>query len=200
MNPSITTWVQSSRALPTESRQTRRSRSGWRSASPGSSTSDRIGPATMKVTARIAATSETPASATSAAREPQWSAMGGMPRAATNPPIGTEVWRIPSANPRCSRGNQLITTRAVAVFALYLRDLAGAWRWTYVAAAVLALYFNVLVLIVQSFQKISLLHALAPTQSEPPFLMAQVGTLVAFVVVGIAAAIKFHPAPSSRPT
>jgi hypothetical protein len=102
--------------------------------------------------------------------------------------------------PALGTGAVSIVVLAVAVFALYLKHLAGAWRWTYVVAAVLALYFNVLVLIVQSFQKISLLHALAPTQSEPPFLMAQVGTLVAFVAVGIAAASKFHPGPASRLT
>jgi hypothetical protein len=50
---------------------------------------------------------------------------------------------------------------------------------------------------VQSFQKISLLHALSPTQSEPPFLIAQVGTLVAFVAIAIAAVAKFRPEPAS---
>ena len=62
---------------------------------------------------------------------------------------------------------------AIALLALYGKHLAGAWRWIYVATAVTALWFNVFVLIVQSFQKISVLQTLAPTQSEPPFLIAQ---------------------------
>ena len=110
------------------------------------------------------------------------------------------MFPIQGFNPALGTGAVSIVVLAAAMFALYLKHLAGAWRWTYVVAAVLALYFNVLVLIVQSFQKISLLHALAPTQSEPPFLIAQVGTLVAFLVVGIAAASKFHPGPESRLT
>lgn len=107
------------------------------------------------------------------------------------------MFPIHGFTPALGTGAVSIVVLAVAVFALYLRDLAGAWRWTYVAAAVLALYLNVLVLIVQSFQKISLLHALSPTQSEPPFLIAQVGALVAFVAIGIAAIAKFRPEPAS---
>src|SRR5512135_506524 len=53
---------------------------------------------------------------------------------------------------------------AIALLALYAKHLTGAWRWIYVATAVTALWFNFFVLIVQSFQKISFLHALAPTQ------------------------------------
>jgi len=83
---------------------------------------------------------------------------------------------------------------AVALLALYGRHLAGAWRWIYVISAIMALWFNVFVLIVQSFQKIPSLHALAPTQSnEPPFLIAQTVTLVSFVILGAWAAIKFRP-------
>jgi hypothetical protein len=84
---------------------------------------------------------------------------------------------------------------AVAIFARYPRRLAGAWRWIYVISATLALYLNVFVLIVQSFQKVPALKALAPTQSEPPFLVAQLLALILFVVLGILAAIKFRPAP-----
>src|SRR6267142_1861047 len=62
---------------------------------------------------------------------------------------------------------------AVAFYALYAKKLSGAWRTTYVVAAVLAQYFDVFVLIVQSFQKIPALNALAPTQKEPPFAAAQ---------------------------
>ena len=86
---------------------------------------------------------------------------------------------------------------AIALLALYGRHIAGAWRWIYVATTVTALWFNVFVLIVQSFQKISALHALAPTQSEPPFLIAQGVVLAAFLVLGIMAASRFRPATPS---
>src|SRR6267378_7414424 len=56
---------------------------------------------------------------------------------------------------------------AVAIIAVYIFHLAGAWRWVYVVSAVAALYLNVFVSIVQAFQKLPFLHPLAPTQSEP---------------------------------
>ena len=88
---------------------------------------------------------------------------------------------------------------AVALYALYGRHLAGAWRWIYVASAATALYFNVLVLIIQSFQKLPALKPLAPTQSEPPFLVAQLVALIAFLIVGTIAALRFRPSqPLSR--
>jgi hypothetical protein len=82
---------------------------------------------------------------------------------------------------------------ALALYGLYGKHLAGAWRWIYVACAAGALYLNVLVLIVQSFQKVPALKPLAPTQSEPPFLIAQGVALVVFLIVGIAAALRFRP-------
>jgi hypothetical protein len=82
---------------------------------------------------------------------------------------------------------------ALAILALYVYRLAGSWRWIYVTGAVVALYLNVFVGVVQSFQKVSFLQPLAPTQSEPPFLVTQVVVLVAFIVLGIVAARKFHP-------
>jgi hypothetical protein len=86
---------------------------------------------------------------------------------------------------------------AAAVAGLYLFNLAGAWRWIYIVTAVTALYLNVFVAIVQSFQKISFLQPLAPTQSEPPFVVAQVVVLVAFIVLGALAVIRFRPALST---
>jgi hypothetical protein len=86
---------------------------------------------------------------------------------------------------------------AIALLALYSRHLVGAWRWIYVATAVSALWFNVFVLIVQMFQKISVLQTLAPTQSEPPFLIAQGVALAAFLVLGILAALRFRPSAIS---
>lgn len=83
---------------------------------------------------------------------------------------------------------------AVAIYARYARHLAGAWRRVYVITATIALYLNVFVLIVQSFQKVPALKAMAPTQSEPPFVIAQVVALVAFLVLGSLAAIRFRDA------
>jgi hypothetical protein len=88
---------------------------------------------------------------------------------------------------------------AVAIFARYPRQLAGHWRWIYVVTAVIALYFNVFVLVVQTFEKIPALHALAPTQTELPFKLAQLVVLAIFVLLGIIAAIRFRPAPAGVP-
>ena len=84
---------------------------------------------------------------------------------------------------------------AGAIYARYSAGLAGQWRWIYAAAALLALYFNILVLIIQAFQKIPSLATLAPTQSEPPFVVTQVVVLIAFAIAAVAAVLRFHPAP-----
>src|SRR5262245_8511273 len=83
---------------------------------------------------------------------------------------------------------------AIALTALYLKRLAGAWRWIYVTTALIALYLNVFVLIVQSFQKVPALQKLAPTQSEPPFQITQGVIPAAFIILGIMAARRFRPA------
>ena len=80
---------------------------------------------------------------------------------------------------------------AVAILARYAFHLAGAWRWIYVITAMIAFYLNVFVLVVQSFEKVPTLKALAPTQSEPPFLVAQGAVLVLFVVLTIISGKKF---------
>lgn len=85
---------------------------------------------------------------------------------------------------------------AVAIVARYAFRLAGAWRLLYVVTALLALYLNVFVLIAQLFQKVPPLKALAPTQSEPPFLVTQLIVLVAFVFFIAASAIRFHTEPT----
>jgi hypothetical protein len=84
-----------------------------------------------------------------------------------------------------------------AIVALYVFHLAGVWRWIYVGGAVIALYFNVFVLIVQAFQKIAPLKALAPTQTEPPFVVVQIAALLFFVGVGVASIRRFHPPVSA---
>lgn len=76
----------------------------------------------------------------------------------------------------------------------YAFGLRGWWRLIYVVGAVFVLYLNAVVGVIQFFQKFSFLRALAPTQSEPPFLIAQVVLLAFVVVLGIVAAIRFRPA------
>src|SRR5882724_7195310 len=86
-----------------------------------------------------------------------------------------------------------LATAIVALLARYAFHLAGAWRWVYAVGVVATLYFDVFVAVAQAFGKIPALRPLAPTQSEPPFAIAQGVVLVIFVVLGIAAARKFHP-------
>src|SRR5215472_14521308 len=81
----------------------------------------------------------------------------------------------------------------VALFALYKEHLVGAWRWIYVITAVVSLYLNVFVLVVQSFAKVSALNALAPTQTEPPFAVTQAAVLAIFILITLIAVIKFRP-------
>ena len=85
-----------------------------------------------------------------------------------------------------------VVVLAIAIFARYPQHLRGSWRWIYVVSALVALYLNVFVLIAQLFQKVPQLKALAPTQSEPPFAVTQLGVLVLFVLLGIVATIKFR--------
>jgi hypothetical protein len=88
----------------------------------------------------------------------------------------------------------------IALLALYFRHLSGAWRWIYVVSAVIALWFNIFVLIVQSFEKLAFLNAAAP-QVGPPFpepvnthfAIAQGVALVVLVVLALIAAFKFRP-------
>jgi hypothetical protein len=81
----------------------------------------------------------------------------------------------------------------LAIFARCRQQLAGAWRWVYVIGAMIALYFNVFVGIVMAFRRIPALHAIAPTQTEPPFQTTQLVTLTLFVVLTVIALIRFHP-------
>jgi hypothetical protein len=74
--------------------------------------------------------------------------------------------------------------------------MSGAWRPIYIVAASVALYFNVFVLVVQSFEKVPALKAIAPTQKEPPFAIAQLVVLALFVVLTVLAVKRFHPEPT----
>ena len=83
---------------------------------------------------------------------------------------------------------------AIALFARYVRGMAGGWRTAYVVTGVIALYLNVFVGVVQAFLRVPALHALAPTQEEPPFAIAQGAVLVAFIALGWLAAVRFRRA------
>jgi hypothetical protein len=87
---------------------------------------------------------------------------------------------------------------AIACFALYGMKLAGAWRWIYTLTALVSLYLNVFVLVIQSFLKVPVLHALAPSvpPAEPPFAVAQGIVLVFFAVVIIGAIRRYRPTPA----
>ena len=84
---------------------------------------------------------------------------------------------------------------ALTIFARYPKHLAGPWRWIYVIGAVICLYFNLFVLVVQTFEKIPALHALAPTQTEPPFKLTQLVVLLVSALLAIVATLRFHPSP-----
>jgi hypothetical protein len=87
---------------------------------------------------------------------------------------------------------------ALVLAARYVGHLAGAWRWIYAVGMVISLYLLVFVGIVQAFLKIPSIRALAPTQTETPFLAVQVATLVIFIILGIASARSFRPALGLR--
>ncbi len=82
-----------------------------------------------------------------------------------------------------------------ALLALYRYRLAGPWRWIYIAGAAFALYLNAVVAVVQAFQKLAFLKPLAPTQSEPPFLVAQLVVLAIIAGLTVLALRSFRPAP-----
>ena len=79
----------------------------------------------------------------------------------------------------------------VAIYARYARDCRKIWGKIYVVSAVASLYLNVFVGIVQAFQKIPVLKAVAPTQSEPPFVITQGVVLLLFIAVGIISTRRF---------
>lgn len=82
---------------------------------------------------------------------------------------------------------------APTIVARYTFNLAGAWRWIYVVGAVVSLYLNCFVLVVQAFLKVPALHELAPEGNEPPFVLTQGLVLVLFVIAGFLAVRRFRP-------
>ena len=97
-----------------------------------------------------------------------------------------------SATPAIKLGIISLGVLAIAVVTRYLLHLT--WRRTFVIAACMALYFNVFVFVVQSFEKVPSLRAIAPTQKEPPFAVAQGFVLLLFMVLTTFAVKRFRPA------
>ena len=60
-------------------------------------------------------------------------------------------------------------------------------------SAIVALVCALFVGVAQAFRKVSFLEPLAPTQSEPPFLVAQLVVMAVFIVLGVLAVRRFHP-------
>jgi hypothetical protein len=82
----------------------------------------------------------------------------------------------------------------ITIAARYVYRLQGSWRWIYVGGAVLSLYLNSFVLVVQSFLKVPTLNIYAPTGSEPPFAITQGIVLAVFIVLGVLSVVRFRPA------
>ena len=98
-----------------------------------------------------------------------------------------------SLTPAFMLGIISLVVLAVTIYSRYPKNLTGPWRWIYVIGAVISLYFNVFVLIVQLFEKVPALHAMAPTQTEQPFKLTQLAVLALFILFTIIAAIRFRP-------
>ena len=71
---------------------------------------------------------------------------------------------------------------SLVILAVALLALSKGWTKTYIATCSSAEFFNVLVLIAQSFQKIPALHAYAPKGNEPIVALCQ-GTAFAILAV-----------------
>src|SRR5258708_7820706 len=104
-------------------------------------------------------------------------------------------FRIERFTPGHAVGILSLIALGVAVAARYPMQMAGRWRITFVVSAMISQYFNFAVLIIQSFQKVPALAALAPTPAEP---MTQLVVLALFFALTIAAAIRFRPASDHK--
>ena len=103
---------------------------------------------------------------------------------------------VDGVTPAIILGIITVPVLAITIFARYSRRLAGPWRWIYVIGTVITLYFNLFVLVVQLFEKVPALHAMAPTQTESPFKLTQLTVLIVSTVLAIVAVIRFRPEPT----
>jgi hypothetical protein len=100
----------------------------------------------------------------------------------------------PGFDPPRVVGLLCLSLLALAAAGIYVFHLSGRWRLVYVTTAIASFYLNAFVACVQAFSKLPFLHALAPTQSEPPFVVVQLLVLVGFFAIGALAVRSFHPA------
>jgi hypothetical protein len=98
------------------------------------------------------------------------------------------LFPVHGVTPALALGVLSLIAPIIASLSIYRHRLQGIWRGTYAITAVMALYFNVFVLVVQLFRRVPALSAMAPTQSEPPFQIAQLAVLLLFATIGIRAA------------
>ena len=122
---------------------------------------------------------------------PRWTALFLIATALTS--LSGFLFPFKGFTPAIGVGVLSLVVLLLATLARYIGHLAGAWRATYVISAILALYFNFFVLIVQSFEKVPALKALAPTQTEAPFKLGQLAALLLFIVLTTLAYRKFRP-------
>jgi len=95
-----------------------------------------------------------------------------------------------SFTPALGVGVVSLAVLALATFQLTRKKWAGSGRWIYAVSATVALYLNVFVAVAQAFLKFPALHALAPTGTEPAFIIAQFLVLGIFVYVGIGVVLR----------
>jgi len=106
---------------------------------------------------------------------------------------------VPPPSPAQITGVVALLALAVALYAFYAKHMAGRWRAVFVATAVLGLYLNVFVLVIQGFTKVEMLCALmpaCPAPGGPVFGAAQGAVLLAFLAAGWLAVKRYHPAPA----
>jgi hypothetical protein len=127
---------------------------------------------------------------------PRWTALFLVTTALTS--LTGFLYPFKGVTPGIVLGILSLIVLMLAIVALYIRRLTGAWRGTYVINAVLALYFNFFVLIAQSFMKLPALKAIAPTQASPAFGISQLAALAIFVVLTILAFKRAPGAPAGK--
>lgn len=94
------------------------------------------------------------------------------------------MFPISSVTPALIVGGVALALLAVAYIALF-QICQAAWSGrAYAVTGMISLYLNLFVLVAQGFMKVPFLNALAPTQSEAPFALAQLVLLIASIALG----------------
>jgi hypothetical protein len=124
-------------------------------------------------------------------KSPVWTAMFLATTVVTS--VTGFMFPSPSFGPAHMLGIISLAVLAIAIYALYGPRLAGIWRAVFIVTALVALYLNVVVGVLQAFRKVPGFHAMAPTQSELPFIVAQTLVLTFFAAIGIIALFRYRP-------